>query len=245
MLAVVAIIAFLLAILLPSLDAAREQARRVICISNERTWGVAIGYYRQDFNDFLPCEGTYLDLSKPYSWFNVLPPYLKLPPYVELEGVGGRIKELPNVHVWICPSKNRTPAFKSGSGKNQFHYGMNQVLDGLGSVRSPSADAPDFPDLGDDPTHAGRFLDAPSTVLLFDIAPNAPAGTPRDVATMHQRGFGGAPMGRFHGDYANLLQLDGHVESCKTDDLVTDRDFRRGRVIWRHPRIYWGYRSPD
>lgn len=245
LLAVIAIVLFLLALLLPSLEAAREQARRVICRSNERSWGVALGFYRQDFNDFLPTEGTYLNLKKPYSWFNVLPPYLQLPPYVELEGVGEHIEELPNVHVWICPSKNRTPAFKSGSGKNQFHYGMNQVLDGIGTARSPSADAPDFPDQGDEPILATQFLSAPNTVFLFDIAPNMPAGTPRQVATMYQRGFSGAPMGRFHGDYANLLQLDGHVESCMTDDLVTGRDFGRGRVIWRHPRIYWGYRPPE
>ncbi len=241
-----AIIAFMLALLVPSLSNAREQARRVICRSNLHSWGLALGFYRNDHNDYLPTEGTYWTLDKPYTWFNVLPPYLGLPPYVEFEGANEAIRELPNLHVWICPSKNLTPAYKSGTGKNQFHYGMNQVLDGVGQEERPSRDTPGFLDMGELPVGAHRFAKEPQLVFLFDIAPNSPAGTPRNVATMYQRWFDDTRLGKFHGDYANLLYLDGGVTNCTTDDLVTDRDFRHGDIIWHHPALYWGYRpGPD
>ena len=241
-LVVAAIIAFMLALLVPGLDAAREQARRVMCKSNERSWGVALGAYRNDFNDYIPTEGTYLrgGILESATWYNALPPYLGLPPYKDLEGANEAIHELPNIHVWICPAKNLTPAYKSGSGKNQFHYGMNQVLDGLGSENSPSRDTPGFIDMGKLPIRAHRFYQRPHTVFLFDIAPNSPAGTPRNVANMHQR-WKNRPLGKFHGDYANLLYLDGGVTNCMADDLVTDRDFRYGKILWHHPNLYWGY----
>lgn len=241
-LVVAAIIAFMLALLVPGLDTVREQARRVLCKSNERSWGVALGSYRNDFNDYIPTEGTYLrgGILESATWYNALPPYLGLPPYRDLEGANEAIHELPNIHVWICPAKNLTPVYKSDSGMNQFHYGMNQVLDGLGSKNRPSRDTPGFLDMGKSPIRAHRFYQRPHTVFMFDIAPNSPAGTPRNVANMHQR-WKDRPLGKFHGDYANLLYLDGGVTNCMADDLVADRDFRYGKILWHHPNLYWGY----
>lgn len=244
-LVVISIATFTLAMLVPGLFGARERARRLLCSNNLRQWGSALQFYRDEHDDYLPKEGTYLGtgLTKPDTWYNALPPYLGLPPYCELDGVNEAIRDLPNIHVWICPSKNLMDQYKSGSGKNQFHYGMNQVLDGLGSAPDGSRDTPGFPDLRDpDVFLQGRLFDKkPHTVFMFDIAPNSPAGTPRNVATIYQRGFRGERVGRFHGDFANVLYLNGAVGSCKTDDLVTDRDFRRGEIVWNHPRLYWGY----
>jgi prepilin-type N-terminal cleavage/methylation domain-containing protein/prepilin-type processing-associated H-X9-DG protein len=54
LLVVVAIIALLLAILVPSLAAARAQTKRVKCQSNLRTIGHAVQFYLQDFHDTFP-----------------------------------------------------------------------------------------------------------------------------------------------------------------------------------------------
>ncbi len=242
-LVVISIVAFMLALLVPSMGGARERCRRLLCANNLRQWGMALQYYRDEHNDYLPTEGAYRNdgIIKPGTWFNELPPYLGLPPYKDLEGANEAIRELPNIHVWICPSKNLTAAYKSGSGKNQFHYAMNQVLDGLGSADHPSRDTPGFLDQGSDPLPGKVFQGNPNTVFMFDIVWNSPGGTPRDVATEYQRGFGGGALGKFHGDYANVLYLNGAVGHCKTDDLVTDRDFRHGRIIWTNPKLYWGY----
>jgi type II secretory pathway pseudopilin PulG len=252
---VISIIVFLLALLLPGMGHARELVRRAQCRANLRSWGAAAHLYRNDWKDHLPEEGSFLPnvFGKPNNWFNALPPYLGLPRYADFEGVNATIKELPNAHVWICPSKNLTGAYKSGSGKNQIHYGMNQVLDGMGTPNDPSEDTPDFPDAdftrceknGDNckdmPLSAATFAKRPNTVLIFDILPNSPAGSPRDVATELARGPNGERLGKFHGDYANFLYLHGGVDAFATADLVENADLRRGPIRWLHPQLYWGY----
>lgn len=245
-LVVIAVLTLLLALLVPSLDAARQRARRTVCMNNLRHWGVAWHSYRNEHHDFLPTEGTYIGngIQRDGTWFNTLPQYLGLPPYRDFPGANEAIEEFPNIHVWICPAKNLTGAYKSGTGKNQFHYGMNQVLDGVGKAPNGSRDTPGHPDWGAKPLGADRFLMKPRTVVMFDIAANLPGGTPRKVATMYQRRFDGGPMGRFHGDYANVLYLTGRVGHCKTDDLVTNRDFDHGDIVWDHPMLYWGYPPP-
>ncbi len=247
LLVVIAVLLFMLALLLPGLNGARERARRLVCANNLRQWGMALQFYRDDHNDYLPMEGTYTGngITKPGTWFNELPPYLGLPPYKDFEGANEAIRDLPNIHVWICPSKNLTAGYKSFSGMNQFHYGMNQVLDGLGTEAHPSPDTPGFLDLPGEPLPAKLFQRHAYTVFMFDISPNSMAGTPRKVATMHQRDFTGDPVGRFHGDYANVLYVSGAVGNCTTDDLVTDRDFKHGNIVWNNPQLYWGYLPPD
>ncbi len=240
-LVVISVLVLLLAMLLPSFERAREGVRRVMCKNNLRQWGRALHYYREDHKDYLPTEGTYWYPNKAGTWFNELPPYLGLPAYKDVERIDKLIKELPALHVWICPSKNLTDAYKSGSGKNQFHYGMNQVLDGVGSPPEGSNDTPGFPDQGSGPILASRFHDFPSTVFMFDIGPNSPAGTQRSVATKYQRTYDGGYLGKFHGDFANILYLDGRVGNCVTDDLVADRDFRKGALVWTRPELHWGY----
>lgn len=240
---VFAIILFLMAILLPGYGRAREQVRRMICTNNLHHWGTAFQYYRDEHSDYLPTEGHHGNegFKKPGTWYNELPPYLGLPPYRDLDGANEAIRDLPNIHVWICPSKNLTDSFKSDTGQNQFHYGMNQVLDGLGKYE-PSRDTPGFKDTGEDPLRAAYFKKRPDTVLLFDIAPNSMAGTPRQVATKYWRFLGrGRRLARFHGDYANLLRIDGSVTHCTAADLLTDPESWKGEIIWNRPGLYWGY----
>jgi len=54
LLVVVAIIAVLVALLLPALSSARERARAVACQSNLRQIGVTVFHYTMDFNGMIP-----------------------------------------------------------------------------------------------------------------------------------------------------------------------------------------------
>lgn len=65
-LVVVAIIALLISILLPSLRGAREQARRTLCATNLRTIGHATYYYTQAHRDYYPGAGSWPELVGPY-----------------------------------------------------------------------------------------------------------------------------------------------------------------------------------
>jgi prepilin-type N-terminal cleavage/methylation domain-containing protein/prepilin-type processing-associated H-X9-DG protein len=237
-LVVIAILALLLAILAPSLGKAKDQVRRVMCRNNLRQWGVALQFYRSDFNDHIPAESsavpqlTIQSTLNPRAWFNVLPPYLGAPKYKDIDGVGINIKEYPALHVWICPAKNLGHLNTSLSHKNQFHYAMNRVLDGTGSD--------DDGDEGITPDNvclpANRFLGKPNTVFMFDVYPNSPNQDPRGVAT------------EFHRNSANVLYLDGGVADFKSNDFVMDGEripngewWTEAEIVWRHPRLYWGY----
>ncbi len=52
LLVVIAIIALLLAVILPSLQKAKEAARKVVCQSNLKQWGVIFGMYVQDNDEY-------------------------------------------------------------------------------------------------------------------------------------------------------------------------------------------------
>lgn len=61
LLVVIAIIAVLAGMLLPALNAARERAKAVQCISNLRQQGTAVGIYLGDYKSYLPpVSGQYL-----------------------------------------------------------------------------------------------------------------------------------------------------------------------------------------
>jgi prepilin-type processing-associated H-X9-DG protein len=72
---VVAIIALLISILLPSLSRAREQAKAAACGSNVRQMGVAMEHYLEDNQEYYPGEH-----SVPHGWwaYNVWAPRLRL-----------------------------------------------------------------------------------------------------------------------------------------------------------------------
>ena len=221
-LVVVSVLLLLLAMLFPSLREAREQTRRILCQNNLKQWGVATRFYRDDHRDYLPTEGTYLHPDQPYTWFNVLPPYLHAPAYRDVEGVGKDIKEFPELHMWICPSKNLSPQYKSGTGKNQFHYALNWVLDGVDGL-TPDADIKNIP------IQASRHPRESLTVLMFDVFSNVSCGAQKNVGTT------------YHRDFANVLFLDGAVRAFKDHDFVKDGDFKNPVPIWNHPHMYWGY----
>ena len=92
LLVVIAIIAILAALLLPALAQAKERARRTVCLSSTRQWGLSIQIYSPDNNDGMVRDGYSSEKfqggaswcgpsgqlsgtpSDPYAWFNQLPP---------------------------------------------------------------------------------------------------------------------------------------------------------------------------
>lgn len=219
-LVVVGVVVLLLAMLFPSLQKARELSRRVQCQTNLKQWGIAMQFYRDEHNDYLPMEGTTGATGHkfPYGWYNVLPPYLDAPAYRDVEGAGKDIREFPELHMWICPSKNLSTAYKSGTGKNQYHYGMNLLLDGVASQANDEV----YPKI------ASPFAKKPHAVLMFDIYPNSPRGRQSDVGTSYHRGIG------------NVLFIDGSVRLFRADEFVVDGNFKNAKPIWNHPHMYWG-----
>jgi prepilin-type N-terminal cleavage/methylation domain-containing protein/prepilin-type processing-associated H-X9-DG protein len=74
LLVVIAIIALLMGILLPSLNRAREQARKIACLSNMRQMGVALGAYLIDSEYRLPPSSCHCKDPNDH-WLRILTGY--------------------------------------------------------------------------------------------------------------------------------------------------------------------------
>jgi prepilin-type N-terminal cleavage/methylation domain-containing protein len=110
LLVVVAIIGLLMAILLPSLDKAKQAAKAVGCLSNIRQIGVGLSSYTTEYSGLYPSVltrpgGPYDDasLSWGYSWAEALLPYVssyQTPPVgdAEVRAASQTLK------IYRCPS---------------------------------------------------------------------------------------------------------------------------------------------
>jgi len=67
LLVVISIIALLIAILMPALSSARRSAQRMQCMSNQRSWGVAMLAYNTDNKDAYPV----LDTAPHNPWYSL------------------------------------------------------------------------------------------------------------------------------------------------------------------------------
>ena len=120
LLVVIGIIAILIAILMPALRRAREQANGVACASNQRQLMMAFLLFASDHKGHLP--GNFTDFANPdplkRSWLlNAQEPVTAAPH-------GGTIyKYLQNKNVYRCPSIP-ADAFMAGRGSSngQFDY---------------------------------------------------------------------------------------------------------------------------
>jgi len=208
-LVVIAIIALLMAILVPVLEKVRDQARTVICRSNLRQWGLAARIYLGDNEQNFPHP------------FDLL--IIKNIPFHHADYL--RIGEKPNGVLWpylinmdilMCP---QFEVLKKGYGFEDAvsSYCMNKYL-------------------GDYPIDPVRITNEqqvynPSRVVLFSeenpwIIPDYSIVASNTILWINNpysydmiignfATFHNAPSGRLNEGSANMVFLDGHVESLK------------------------------
>ncbi len=115
LLVVVAIIAVLVALLLPALGKAREISRRVSCASNLHQLGMGFHYYANESSDWLPLA---YDVRIYRAW-----PY-KIGPFLAAGSTSGSPTNAEA--LFFCPSDpNKVHAYDFANGWN---YSMNPCL---------------------------------------------------------------------------------------------------------------------
>src|SRR5450432_3455929 len=98
LLVVIAIIAILAAILFPVFAQAREKARQITCVSNEKQIDLAVQMYAQDYDE------TY-----PFAWGRYGAWYELVNPYIKSAGVDPNVTYNATIKgVWHCPSDYTT-----------------------------------------------------------------------------------------------------------------------------------------
>lgn len=79
LLVVVAIIALLMAILLPALNKAREQAKTVKCLANLKQQGALYNIYTNENNNYLPPPYKWVSATAERTWYTILADYTSTP----------------------------------------------------------------------------------------------------------------------------------------------------------------------
>ncbi|MEI8196108.1 MAG: prepilin-type N-terminal cleavage/methylation domain-containing protein [Phycisphaerae bacterium] len=113
LLVVVAIIALLISILLPALNKAREQAKRVVCLSNMRQCSLEMSYYAYNNGDQVPLRYGWSDKSYSNAAWRVNSgsddPALNTPPgawgYMTDLGLLYLEKTIKQPKIWYCASE--------------------------------------------------------------------------------------------------------------------------------------------
>ncbi len=226
LLALVPIVALLGVLLVPSLNDTKQTLQAAACLNNMRQWGLAIGMYCNDFNDYMPYEGAGLsDISQSFqlvAWFNILSPYVKQPRLMDLYAQNE--VPLPGMKsIFICPSAPDI-TYMPTTANPYFSYAMNRVLTGLsGQVyKRTKAVLPAKTILfSESENNQFPFTDG------FFIGPTTtappPAGTPR------------------HSGGNNFVFVDGHAQWYKQADYSrTKVESFDAEIEWAKPRVlYW------
>ncbi len=221
LLVVVAILAILAALLLPVLGRAKEQARIVVCINNERQILTAALLYRGEMDNWFPYQradnapwpGDPLafphwlapqalsgSLRRP-NWIHCIEPYI----------VGDtRVMQCPSV-TDLTPDPRYQPTAAEG-----FSYCANGVLTHFGGKRFA------------DPSGVAAITDEAVGHNLAVVRPHAVVnGLFAETAVVWSgwmRYDSGALISPAHGDSKVLGHLDGHVE-LKAQSVISSLNY--------------------
>jgi len=228
-LVVVAIIALLVAILLPSLAKAREQGRQAVCGSNNRQIGIAMRIFAEEHKEYYP--EMYRWFGWPIWYYNPDPDTFSSP----LKGNGweeGHILKYVGKQekVFLCPSDDGSRRPRGPGEPQDFepmpvghgNYSMQKDLQRLAEAASKTGKPPFSGQYGDrDPmAHVwfkeGHLMGSPSRVMMImeqgGVAP--------------ERG----PFNDVTAKWSSSTFLDS-IKNYQSDDL-TDRHSKRGHLLF-------------
>src|SRR4051812_19413123 len=217
LLVVIGIIAVLIAILLPALNRAREQARATQCLSNMRQVGVALQTYLVESKQVLPPHKPHPDGQ----YFQGVPDYGNPTMYAQYPNVLGLLLPYMNneTRAMVCPTAlpyYGTTAFDP-TPFSDTNYMANNAVAGQKITRIPKSseiillqeDKFHFNTSFTRPLLAGALADGSPYYLYWEAYFAGPVG--------HEYGFG-------HNRGGNYLFIDTHAEYRK-GDMVQAKDF--------------------
>ena len=218
LLVVIAIISLLVSILLPSLSAARELARRAVCMSNVRSIGMGYHFYNHDFSH-LPAFNMG-NAPDTYIYRHALAEYLGLcsfddaiDPAKELQALRA-ISEGTNYPVYACPSGLSASGPRGNATSYYFQNGWWNFTEWW---LNPQGWTAVYASLS-------GFENPSQAILLFEMWqtwPNGMIGNSNWCTSPYNAHS--SPSGEPHG--RNTLYVDGHVGLF---DAVNDTTWSMG-----------------
>ncbi|MFI4910202.1 MAG: prepilin-type N-terminal cleavage/methylation domain-containing protein [Sedimentisphaeraceae bacterium JB056] len=215
LLVVISIIAVLMSILMPALTKVREQAKKTLCSSNQRSMSLALNAYADASNGVYPVPHEDIDedgnaWEAGDDWVYTL----------EDNGyLGGEIDNLRySKGIWSCPSSERAEisnadAIKPGHG---IAIGMN---DGTSNIDEPDMPMVRWPasSFYSKPIKIAKIENPGNTVIMADIqstwsiytwrwANNMPVPNDNNCYTLR------------HSGGSNFSFVDGHIEFAEPEE---------------------------
>jgi len=218
LLVVIAIIAILAALVLPALNAARKESRRISCVNNLRQIGIASFNYA-DENDGFVLPADLGDIGGYRSWINYL------------------YSKSKQKKIFICPELGAEKSFDPYGGSavvnlDRGSYVMNTIQAGEWDGAAISA-APNFAtgwgDNSANPARIARISSPDNTIFIMDFVEcddgHTPAQWGSDARSLRsysetdhgETGYGSGlrDVGKHHNGRFNTVMGDSHVETIK------------------------------
>jgi prepilin-type N-terminal cleavage/methylation domain-containing protein/prepilin-type processing-associated H-X9-DG protein len=217
LLVVVAIIAVLISLLLPALQTAREEAKKVVCLTNLRQLGVVFRYYADAHNDYIASNA-----AQPNSgcrWYDLL---------AEFRDAQVRSQ---NRNIFICPSQDATVWDKDYAGNNTTpitNYAQSDtVLSALRYWRW-RAGGPNAGEWG----QVFRFgeIDASDRKVL--LADSTTWAIESNLYLFYRITYYQAETSSRHNQGTNALYMDGHAAGMKWSSFIDPTKISRFFPDW-------------